>query len=88
MKKENQTIITITHDLDFALLSDYVIILKDGELIAEGKPEELFLNKELLQQSKLTIPLGLQIYLDVLKDDKLKNNKKLVEALWTYNLKK
>ncbi|WP_025725604.1 energy-coupling factor transporter ATPase [Acholeplasma granularum] len=83
----NQTIITITHDLDFALLSDYVIILKDGELLAEGKPQELFLNKELLQQSKLTIPLGLQIYLDVIKDDDLKNNKKLVDALWTYNLK-
>lgn len=87
-KEQGQTIITITHDLDFALKSDYVIILKDGYLIAEGKPSELFLKKELLEQSKLTIPLGLQVYLDVLNDKDLKNNKQLVDELWTYNLKK
>lgn len=85
-KEYQQTIITITHDLDFALKSDYAIILKDGKIIGEGKPEELFLKDALLKSSKLTIPLGLQVYLDVLKDDVLKNNKALVEALWTYNL--
>ncbi len=85
-KEYQQTIITITHDLDFALKSDYAIILKDGRMIGEGKPEELFLKEELLKSSKLTIPLGLQVYLDVLNDKALKNNKALVEALWTYNL--
>jgi energy-coupling factor transport system ATP-binding protein len=87
-KDKNQTIITITHDLDFALKSDYVIILKDGNLIAEGKPSKLFLDKALLEQSKLTIPLGLQLYIDVINDPELKNNKQLVDELWTYNLKK
>lgn len=87
-QEQQQTIITITHDLDFALKSDYAIILKDGKLMAEGKPSELFLQKELLEQSKLTIPLGLKVYIDVLNDKELKNNKKLVEELWAYNLKK
>lgn len=87
-KDKNQTIITITHDLDFALKSDYVIILKDGNLIAEGMPSKLFLDKALLEQSKLTIPLGLQMYIDVINDPELKNNKQLVDELWTYNLKK
>jgi len=86
--EQQQTIITITHDLDFALKSDYVIILKDGDLIAEGSPSKLFLDKTLLEQSKLTIPLGLQAYIDVLSDEVLKNNKQLVDELWTYNLKK
>ena len=61
-QEQQQTIITITHELDFALKSDHVIILKDGQLMAEGKASELFLNKELLEQSKLTIPLGLKLY--------------------------
>lgn len=87
-KDKNQTIITITHDLDFALKSDYVIILKDGNLIAEGMPSKLFLDKALLEQSKLTIPLGLQMYIDVINDPELKNNKQLVDEIWTYNLKK
>ena len=86
--EQQQTIITITHDLDFALKSDYALILKDGVLIAEGKPSKLFLDKALLEQSKLTIPLGLQTYIDVLNDETLKSNKQLVEELWTYNLKK
>ncbi|WP_035358486.1 energy-coupling factor transporter ATPase [Acholeplasma equifetale] len=82
-----QTIITITHDLDFALKSDYAIILKEGQIIGEGKPEELFLNEELLKSSNLTIPEGLRVYLDVLNDEKLKENKRLVDELWTFNLK-
>jgi len=84
----NQTIITITHDLDFALKSDYAFILKEGELIGEGKPSELFLDEALLKSSKLNIPEGLQVYLDVLKDPVLKENKELQEALWAFNLTK
>lgn len=87
-KNYHQTIITITHDLDFALKSDYAIILKEGSILGEGKPSELFINESLLKQSKLTVPLGLQTYLDVLQDKDLKENKALIEAIWTYNLKK
>lgn len=80
-----QTIITITHDLDFALMSDYAIILKEGIKIGEGKPADLFVNEALLKSSKLNIPVGLDVYLKVLQDETLKNNKELVEALWTFN---
>lgn len=86
-KDEEQTIITITHDLDFALKSDYAIILKDGSIIGEGVPHELFLEEELLRSSKLNIPEGLKVYLDIMKDSKLKNNKDLLEAIWTFNSK-
>lgn len=84
----NQTIITITHDLDFALKSDHVLILKDGQLIANGKPENIFLNKDLLESSKLLIPPGLLAYQEVLKDDVLNKNKELLEVLWEFNYKK
>lgn len=84
-EEKKQTIISITHDLDFALMSDYAIILKEGGKIGEGKPGELFVNEDLLKSSKLNIPMGLDVYLKVTQDQDLKNNKELVEALWTFN---
>ncbi len=83
-----QTVITITHDLDFALRSDYAIILKEGEIVGEGKPQELFLKEDVLKSSKLNIPFSLRIYLDVLKDQGLQNKDELVEAIWAYNSNK
>jgi len=43
-EKLHKTIIFITHDLDEALrLGDRIAILKDGELVQEGAPEEILL---------------------------------------------
>ncbi|MRI31423.1 glycine betaine/L-proline ABC transporter ATP-binding protein [Endozoicomonas sp. OPT23] len=42
--KLHKTIIFITHDLDEALrLGDRIVILKDGELVQMGRPEEILL---------------------------------------------
>ncbi len=87
-KEHGQTVITITHDLDFALRSNYAIILKEGEIVGEGKPQELFLNEDILKSSKLNIPFSLRVYLDVLKDQNLENKDELVEAIWAYNSNK
>ena len=44
-EKLHKTIIFITHDLDEALrLGDKIAILKDGELVQVGTPEEILLN--------------------------------------------
>jgi len=41
----NKTIVFITHDLDEALrLGNRIAILKDGELVQEGTPEDILLN--------------------------------------------
>lgn len=41
----HKTIVFITHDLDEALrIGDRIAILKDGELVQEGAPEEILLN--------------------------------------------
>jgi cobalt/nickel transport system ATP-binding protein len=50
-----------THDLDLVLdLCEKVIILKKGEVFADGKPMELFADRELMEESGLEIPLSLQ----------------------------
>ena len=82
---KSKTIITITHDLAFASKSDYLYVLKEGELILEGKPLDVFKQEELLKSSHLEIPLSLSIYNEISKDDKI--NKKLLEELWAFTSK-
>ena len=56
--KENPdlTIISITHDIDEALLSDRVLVLSEGKLIKEGKPQEVLRDEETLLSLKLDMP--------------------------------
>ena len=83
--KYHKTIITITHDLDLASLSDRVIVMKDGNIIGEGTPKEVFEDENILQSSNLDMPFNLKLYKDVLKDEKLSKNKRLVDALCKLN---
>lgn len=87
-EKYHKTIICITHDLALASKSDRAIILKAGKIIGEGKPEELFMNRELLQSSNLDMPFDLRFYHEAKAMNELKDNKELMEALWEYHLKK
>ncbi|MFH1752409.1 MAG: ABC transporter ATP-binding protein [archaeon] len=50
VKKEGKAILLIEHDLKFVLgLSDQVIVLDEGKLIAEGKPKEIKNNKKVIE---------------------------------------
>ena len=50
------TIISITHDVDEALLADEVLILSKGKLVKSGKPKEVFRDREALLDLKLDVP--------------------------------
>lgn len=86
--KYNKTIITITHDLNLARLSNRVIVMRKGEKIAEGNPEDIFKQGDLLRSSNLDMPFALKAYDEASKNDKLKNDKELMDVLWEYHLKK
>jgi len=86
--KYNKTIISITHDLDFASLSDRIIVMKEGKIIKEGKPQEIFTDIETLKSSNLDIPPSLKAYELLKESEKLKNNEELKKALWEYHLNK
>ena len=87
-EKYNKTIICITHDLGLANKSDRLIVLKDGSIIKEGKPSEVFQERELLQSSNLDMPFSLRFYNDCKGIEKLEKDSKLMEALWEYHLNK
>ena len=52
----NLTIISITHDVDEALLADEVLILSKGKLVKNGKPKEIFKDREAMLELKLEVP--------------------------------
>lgn len=85
-KKDNKTIIMITHDLRLAKDADYIIALKDGQILTEGQPKDVLMKVDLLAQTQLLLPLELSLYHEISNhqtiDDKIK------EALWAFNFKK
>ena len=63
MKKNNPnvTVISITHDIEEAYLSDRVIVLSRGRVVLNNAPDLVFKNKELLASLNLTIPFILEL---------------------------
>ncbi len=91
-KDKNITILSITHDIEEAAMSDYVVLLSGGKIIDTGKPEEVLMNKRQIESLKLDIPfaykiskglqnLGIQVNSHI-------NKEKLVEELCQLHLKK
>lgn len=50
LKKQGDTILLIEHDMSFTLgISDFVIVMDEGRVIAKGKPKEIKSNKKVLE---------------------------------------
>ncbi len=57
---EHTKIIT-SHDLDMVLeICQRVIVMKDGQAIADGPAKNILTNKELMEEAGLELPLSLQ----------------------------
>lgn len=60
-KEEGMTIILITHYMDEAVNADDVVVLKEGEIIANGKPKEIFGKPELIKRASLELPVAARV---------------------------
>jgi len=61
LREFRHTKIFTSHDLDMVLeLCERVIVLKDGEVRADGPAREIFQNEELLAECRLEKPLSMQ----------------------------
>jgi energy-coupling factor transport system ATP-binding protein len=82
-KTLSKTVVTITHDLSFAALSDHLIVLKEGQVLLEGAPSEVFKQEAVLLESNLELPFELKLYNAVKNDPSI--NDEIAEALWAFN---
>lgn len=60
-KEEKITIILITHYMNEAVEADKVIVMKNGEIYLQGKPNDVFINVEKLWQAGLEVPQGTEL---------------------------
>ncbi|XMB86558.1 energy-coupling factor transporter ATPase [Mycoplasmatota bacterium WC44] len=80
----NKTIITITHDLSEAVLSDRLIVLNKGKIVLDGTPKEVFKEEKIILDAGLDTLPTMKI-LSELNDKDIKNDE-LREALWELSL--
>ena len=87
------TVLSITHDLEEAILADRLLFMNQGEKFAEGKPSEIFALGEQLTALGLDLPFSMKMaHLLMQEGVSLEgthmSERELVEDLWISNFKK
>ena len=78
-------IISITHDIDEALLCDRVFILSKGKLVKDGKPQDILRDEKTLLDLKLDMPFIYRVEKKLAEtgiNSQAENFEKLVEDIW------
>ena len=61
-KEVSPTVIMVSHNMDdIAVIADRIVALKDGKLIADGTPKEVFSNRKLIEDAGLDVPCSTRI---------------------------
>lgn len=87
------TVLSITHDLEEALLADRILIMNQGKKYAEGNPSEIFAKGQELVELGLDLPFAvkmskLMLAQGVALETEHMSEDELVRDLWTSNFKK
>ncbi|WP_100374470.1 energy-coupling factor transporter ATPase [Bacillus sp. FJAT-45037] len=81
-------ILTITHDMEEAVMAERVLIFENGEIKADGPPKEVFQSSSQLEKVGLHVPFSLQLQQE-LKGKGYQfagiplTDEELVDELWT-----
>ena len=92
-ERANLTVISITHDIDEAANANRVLVMKNGELVQEGTPEEIFSYGDQLIEMGLDLPFAEKLKSD-LRDrgidvpSEYLTEEGMVDWLWTLLSKK
>jgi cobalt ECF transporter T component CbiQ len=63
------TPIVVTHDINLAaMIASRIIILNEGEIVADGTPRDILSNKQLLESARLEPPILTQLFQQVFRD--------------------
>lgn len=87
------TVLSITHDLEEAMLADRVLFMNDGKKFAEGTPAEIFALGDKLVEFGLDLPFALKLSKLLQKEGvplmgQHMTEEELVNDLWTSNFNK
>lgn len=85
-KKENVTIILITHYMEEAVNADKVFVMDKGKIVMEGTPREVFSQVERMQELRLDVPQATELAYKLSKagiplPDGILTSKELVDAI-------
>lgn len=86
--KGTKTIIAITHNLKEAINADRIIVMNEGKIILNGKPEDVFKEKDILKSSKLDILESMKLIELIENNKELKNKEGIEELLWELTFQK
>lgn len=67
-KREDKTIVLITHFMDEAVRADRVIVMEKGEIVLEGKPKEVFSQVEMIKSLGLDVPQVTELAYELRKE--------------------
>ena len=67
MRSENPnlTVISITHDIEEAYLSDRIVLMHEGQNVLSCKPSELFENSEIISKYKVNLPFKVKLIKEI-----------------------
>lgn len=85
--KGQKTIISITHNLQEAVMADRVIVMNEGKIVLDATPKEVFKEKDILQDANLSILESMKL-IEKIKNTKNKKLEKIEELLWEFTFKK
>ena len=85
-RKENVTIILITHYMEEVIDADYVYVMDGGKLVMDGTPRQIFTQVEMLKGMRLDVPQVTELAYELKKaglpiKDGIIRNEELVEEL-------
>lgn len=67
VRQNNLTVINITHNMEEAIIADYVYIMSDGRVVKEGTPREVFEDDSLIRDKGLDVPVHMEITKNISK---------------------
>ncbi|MBW4633167.1 MAG: energy-coupling factor ABC transporter ATP-binding protein [Iphinoe sp. HA4291-MV1] len=68
--RDGTTLLMATHDLDLVYRwADWIFVINQGQLLLEGKPQDVFMQRELLEELELGVPLTYEILFDGLSPE-------------------
>ena len=86
------TIISITHDIEEVSSSDHVIVMNDGKVVMDGKPDDVLYRTDELVKIQLYVPFALKLQSALAKKGinvgKCLDLESLVDEIWQLSLKK